>query len=244
MKRTFADLHLRVNPNDSAATVRMLNKAAVLGYKLVSVPLTPETSNEAIANLRRTCKDLGLDFTSRVDLHPRNQNELLSLLRKLRRKFEVICVLCDNKEVSRQAAKDRRVDLLNFPQVDYRNRFFDKAEAELASSALAALEVDVKPLLVLEGPARIRLLSSLRRELAVAHEFHLPMVVSSGVSEPWLMWKPRELAVLASLFGLLGNEGLDAVSENPFAIIARNREKLSSRFVAPGIRVVKEGKDC
>ena len=57
----------------------------------------------------------GLDLASRVDLRPRSQNELVGLLRRLRRRFEIICVLCESKEVARQAAKDRRVDLLNFP---------------------------------------------------------------------------------------------------------------------------------
>ena len=85
--------------------------------------------------------------------------------------------------MARQAAKDRRVDLLNFPSLDYHKRFFDRAEAELASGSLTALEVDVKPLLVLEGPSRVRLLMSLRREVAIAREFHVPIVVSSGMAE-------------------------------------------------------------
>jgi len=244
MKRTFADLHLRLNGKDQAATQLMLKKAAALGYKLVSVPCQPEMRAEETAKLKDSCKEVGMDFASRVNLRPRNPDELLSQLRRLRRKFEVICVLCENKEVARQAAKDRRVDLLSFPMLDFRRRFFDRAEAELASRSLATLEVDVKPLLVLEGPARVRLLSCLRRETAVAREFHLPVVVSSGSSEVSFLRKPREMAALASLFGLDGDAGLDAVSQNPSAIVRRNRGKLDGGFVAPGIRVVKEGKDC
>jgi len=244
MKHTFADLHLRVNWKDQAATARMVTKAAALGYALIAVPLAPETRTEEIAQLRITCSDVGLDFAARVNLHPRSQNELLSQLRKLRRKFEVVCVLCETKEVSRQAAKDRRVDLLNFPLLNYHGRFFDRAEAELASSALATLEVDVKPLLILQGPTRIRLLACLRREVAVAREYRLGVVVSSGVSEVMHLRKPREMAALASLFGLDSAAALEAVSENPVGIVRRNREKLSSGFVAPGIRVVKGGKDC
>ena len=56
------------------------------------------------------------------------------------------------------------------------------------------------------------------------------------------MRMPRDLASLAYLFGLDEAQALDAVSTNPAAIVERNREKLSSRFVAPGISVVKEGK--
>jgi ribonuclease P/MRP protein subunit RPP1 len=244
MKKTFADLHLRLNPRDSAAAWRIINKAAALGYRLVAVPFSPETREDETAQLRSMCNETKIDFASRVDIKPRNQNDLMHQLRRLRRRFEVVCVVCENKEVARQAAKDRRVDLLNFPSLDYHKRFFDRAEAELASNSLAALEIDVKPLLVLEGPARVRLLSSLRRETAIAREFHVPIVVSSGATTEMLLRKPREQAALAGLFDLSEVSALEAVSQNPVSIVKRNRQKLSSKFVAPGIRVIKEGKDC
>jgi RNase P/RNase MRP subunit p30 len=233
VKRVFADLHFCLNVKDAAATLRMVNKAAALGYGLVAVPLAPETRADEIARLRAVCSEAGVDFASRVDLRPRSQNELMSQVRRLRRKFEVVCVSCENKVVARQAAKDRRVDLLSFPLLDFRRRFFDRAEAELASNSLAALEV-----------VRVRLLSSLRREVAVAKKFHVPVVVSSGVARELLLRKPREMGVLSFLFGLDEVSGLDAVSQSPVALVERNREKLSSGFVAPGIRVVREGEDC
>lgn len=244
MKRTFADLHLRLNVIDHAATLRMINKAAALGYRLIGVPFAPETEANSIAMLRTICKEAKIDFASRIDLRPRTPNELTHQLRRLRRKFEVICVACDNKAVARQAAKDRRIDLLNFPSLDFHKRFFDNAEAELASNSLAALEIDVKQLLVLEGPTRIRVLSSLRREAAIASEFHVPIILSSGVSEERLLRKPREMAALGFLFGLDEISALEAVSQNPKSIVELNIKKLGSRFVAPGIRVIKEGKDC
>jgi len=244
MKRTFADLHLRLNPNETAVAQRVIAKAAALGYGLISVPFSPETRESEISSFRSVCNEVKVDFASRVDLVPRTRDQLMRLLRKLRRRFEVVCVACENKEVARQAAKDRRVDLLSFPSLDYRGRFFDWAEAELASSSIAALEVDVKPLLLLEGSARVRLLSCLRREVSIAREFHVPVVVSSGVGTEVLLRKPRELAAFVSLLGSDEVSALDAVSANPLAIVLRNREKLSRGFVAPGIRVVKEGRDC
>jgi ribonuclease P/MRP protein subunit RPP1 len=244
MTKVYADLHLRVDPKDQKATESALKRAADFGYNLISIPFTSDATSEEISKLKAACKDVGLDFVLRADVRPRNQNELMQLLRRLRRKFEVICVICDDKEVSRQAAKDRRVDLLNFPSLDYRKRFFDRAEAELASCSLAALEVDVKPLLLLSGPARIRFLSSLRREVATAKEFHVPLLISSGVGEERLMRMPKDMASLGYLFGFNEESALRAVSATPSGIVLRNREKLSPSFVAPGIRVVKEGKDC
>jgi len=244
MKKTFADLHLRLNVKDHTTALQVITKAAALGYRLIAVPFPPETRRDEVAKLKAVCNESKIDFASRIDLRPKTQNELMYQLRRLRRKIEIICVNCENKQVARQAAKDHRVDLLNFPLLDFRRRFFDRAEAELASNSLAALEIDVKPLLALEGPARIRFLSSLRREAAIAKEFHLPIVVSSGVSEAKLLRKPREMAALTFLFGLDKASALKAVSQEPAAIVKRNREKLSAKFVAPGIRVIKEGKDC
>jgi len=240
MRRCFCDLHLRVNPKDAQATQRLLEKAARLGYRKVSVPFSGEFDEAHAAALKAASKDLGLDFVLRADYKPRNQEDLMRFLRRYRRKLEVICVVCEGKELARQAAKDRRVDLINFSSLDYRKRFFDRAEAELASSNLAALEIDIKPLLVLEGPPRVRFLGCLRREVSIAREFHVPLVVSSGASEAALMRMPRDLASLGSLFGLGDVEALDAVSTNPATIVERNRKKLDHKFVAPGITIIKE----
>jgi RNase P/RNase MRP subunit p30 len=240
MKRIFTDLNLRLNPKDIASVRRVITKAAALGYGLVAVPLAPEIQETEISKFRVVCSEVKVDFASRVDLAPKTRDQLMRLLRKLRRRFEVICVACPNKEVARQAAKDRRVDLLSFPSLDYRSRFFDWAEAELASNSLAALELDVKPLLMLEGSARVRLLSILRREVSIANQYHVPVIVSSGVGTEMLLRKPRELAAFVSLLGLDETSALDAVSTNPSTIVLRNREKLSNGFVAPGINVVKD----
>ena len=241
MKRVFADLHLKVNPKETQACERAIQRAAKFGYRYIAVPFTFEPTTEEITNLKTFSKAVGIDLVLRADLRPRNENDLMTNLRRLRRKFDVIGVTCDDKDIARQAAKDRRVDLLSFASLDYRKRFFDRSEAELASSCLAAFEIDVKPLLVLDGPSRIRFISSLRREVAIAKDYGVPLVVSSGVSEEHLMRMPRDMASISYLFGLSEMEALEAISTNPVAIVLRNREKLGSRFVAPGISVVKEG---
>jgi RNase P/RNase MRP subunit p30 len=244
MKRIYADLHLRPNSKDLEYISQMINKASMLGYRVVALTFSSNLAEEEIRRLVDVSKEAKVDLASRVDLKPRTPEELIHGLRKFRRRFEIVAVVCDSKIVARQAAKDRRVDLLNFPSLDFRNRFFDRAEAELASNGLASLEIDIKPLLTYEGPARIRLLSNLRREAAIAKEFHVPIVVSSGVSDKTLMRKPKEVAALASLFDLDEASAIEAVSKNPIAIVKRNRDKLSSRFVAPGIRIIRRGKDC
>lgn len=244
MKRTYADLHLCPNPKDTAQTSNMINKAAKLGFRLIAIPLLPNASEKEIEGLRAVCDEAKVDLATRLDLKPRSPNELIDCLRKFRRRYEIIAVVCESKKVARQAAKDRRVDLLSFPSIDFHYRHFDLAEAELASTALASVEIDMKPLLTLEGRGRTRFLSSLRKEAAIAQAFHVPVVLSSGVSNESLMRKPQELVALSSLFDLDKTVALEAISKNSVALVKRNREKLDPRYVVPGIRIVRRGKDC
>jgi RNase P/RNase MRP subunit p30 len=246
MRRIFADINLQPNLNDLEQTKRMVFKASELGYRLIAVPMPPSPSlaEKYVQRLCSLCQEKTMDFASRLNLKPKTPKELLQHLRRFRRKFEIIAVTCGSKAVARQAAKDHRVDLLNFSSTDFRRRFFDKAEAELASNSQASLEIEIKPLLIMKGPARVRLLSALQREVAIAKDFHVPVVISSGATSELFMRKPLEMAALATLLDLDKPSALDAVSKNPLGIVKRNREKLSPRFVAPGIRLIRMGRDC
>ena len=145
---------------------------------------------------------------------------------------------CNTKEIARQAAKDRRVDLLQFSTTNLRLRFFDEQEAELASQAFSSLEIELTPLLQLTSYSRVNLLSHLRREARTALRYNVPIILSSGATDEQLMRGPRDYAALTTLFDLPLASALKALSENPLVTIERNREKLSRSYVAPGIRVV------
>ncbi len=237
----YVDLHLCVSLKDMEKTRKMIEKTRELGYIGVGIPLPNNVNSAEIEQLRKICSDSGLDFISRLDLAPRSAGELLSSLRRFRRKFEVLSVLCRSKPVARQAAKDRRVDLLAFSTTQFVNRFFDAAEAELASKASISLEIDMSALLSLEGFQRIRLLSSLRREVASAKNRRVPVVLSSGATDESQLRGAQDYLALTALFDLDSSIASNAFSENPSRLVKKNRLKLSPDFVAPGIRVVRRG---
>jgi RNase P/RNase MRP subunit p30 len=113
------------------------------------------------------------------------------------------------------------------------------AEAELASASSAAFEIDLAWLLSsLESRSGVSVFSRLRREVATAGSFGVPLVISSGASEPLLLRKPKDCAALTLLFGLDESRAKDALSINPGAIVERSRRKQSEDYVVPGVRVV------
>jgi ribonuclease P/MRP protein subunit RPP1 len=239
----FADLHLPLPISDHKQVETLIRRSAQLGYNLVGIPFPPNAEQDRIDRIRAICTEAGIDLATRVDLNPKTTHNLIRHLRTLRRKFELISVMCTSKPIARQAAKDRRVDLLSFAK-DPRERFFDLAEARLASKTSASLEIDMAPLLSLNSIPRIRLLSRLRREVETAKKFGVPIVVSSGARNSYLLKSPYDYAALTFLFDLPSPLRMPALSETPLAIVKRNRSKLGSDYVAPGIRIVKRGKDC
>lgn len=235
--KQFADLHLRVPIDNLPQAEKMICKALELGYKIVAIPFPCYVNQERVSKIEKICKDIGLDFATRVNISSRNSNELLHDLRKFRRKFEIVAVRCLIKDVARHAAKDRRVDLLQFSVTNMRQRFFDEQEAELASQALSSLEIELSPLLQLTRFSRVRLLSILRKEVAKAERVKVPIILSSGATDTQLMRGPYDYASLSTLFDLPLASAYRALSENPVLMVERNREKLNPDFVAPGIRI-------
>ncbi len=224
------DLHLR--PRSPEELEGMLRTASSMGYSGVGVFL------EGSKGIVKGGEASSLDLVSRVDLRPRNQNELLASLKGLRRRFEVVAVECASKAVARQAAKDHRVDILNFPSsIPARKRIgFDRQEAALASGANCAYEINASDLLN-RGPANAaKIISMMGREAENARRQDVPIVASSGAGSSLLMREPRALASLLDLLGIGEEEALEAVSKNPQRIVETNRGKLGPEFVAPGVR--------
>jgi RNase P/RNase MRP subunit p30 len=77
----------------------------------------------------------------------------------------------------------------------------------------------------------------------VANSKKVPIVLSSGATNMWLLRKPQDLASLGLLFGLDFPLALNALSDTPLGIAERNKRKLSPDYVAPGVSVIRR-RDC
>jgi len=234
--RRFIDLHLRQPDASMDELEQMLRFAAEVGYSGVALS-SKKPPSKRIGGL---CRELDLELISRVDLRPRSARELTAYLRRVRRRFEIVAVDCHSKGVARQAAKDHRVDILDFsPFVSTRSKVrFDRQEAVLASGANCAYEINVSDLIGKGSAVTARLLSIVRGEVENAKKHEVPVVVSSGASSCSLMREPRGLASLVDLVEIDEEESLDMISSIPWRIVEVNREKLAPGFVEPGVRVV------
>jgi RNase P/RNase MRP subunit p30 len=91
--------------------------------------------------------------------------------------------------------------------------------------------------------SRIRLLSTLRKEIIIAKKSNVPIILCSGANNQFLLRNPYDYSSMAILFDLDLGLALKGFSENAFQIIERNREKLCPDYIAPGIRIIRRNVD-
>ncbi|UCB59723.1 MAG: hypothetical protein JSW72_06225 [Candidatus Bathyarchaeota archaeon] len=242
--KQFADLHVCPNLDDKEELERIIRKASSLGCNLIGVSLPFRPRHKTINFLHRLCRDSCIDLATRIDLAPKSSKDLLESLRLFRRRFDLVAVNCSSKSIARQAAKDHRVDLLVFSSRNSHRRFFDLAEATLASQSVAALEVNMALLLGCRGFSRARLLSCLWREAEIARRVGVSIVICSGAIDEFGLRSRHDFVSLAALFGMNDATALNAISVAPQAIVTRNRGKLGSDYVSRGVRVVRKGRNC
>lgn len=233
----YIDLHIRKPANPDELRL-MLGYASKLGYQAVGL------ASSDSPRFRELGRELGVEVVTRIDLRPESVRGLLGALSGLRWKYEIVAVECTRKEVARQAAKDHRVDILNFsPSLNTRMKvWFDRQEATLASEARCALEINLSDILR-AGPLQCaKLLSIMRIEIENARRKDVPVIVSSGADSPMLMRGPREVIALLDLLSVEEVRGKEMISQNPLIILERNRAKMTPGFVSPGVRVVEDAR--
>jgi ribonuclease P/MRP protein subunit RPP1 len=219
------------------------------------IDLGVQPKEDSLESVIETAKQLGysrigvegnkksdiLDIVNRVDLNPRNQNELGKQLRKLRYKTEIIVVHCATRSVSRQAARDNRVDFCRFPiSGGKRIQYLDRRQAGLMRDSGAGYEVCVQELFVDDRVQLIKRIGIIRKSLNIALKYGLPVVASSGANDPNGLRGPHELASLLSLLGVDEEPAMDMVSTVPNGVIEENRAKLGPNFIAPGVWIIDE----
>ncbi len=222
--REFVDLSLK--PKAETEIGLMLNKAKELGYTAVG--------------MKNTTSDL-IDVINRVDLYPRNQNELGKHLMKLRKRTEIIVVHCMSKSVARQAAHDRRVDLIRFPvdRTTKKRLYLDRRQAGMMRDTGAGFEVSIKDLLVDDRRLLAKRIVTIKKSLDIAIKYGLPVVASSGAEDRYGLRDPHGLAALMGLLGVDSEPALDMVSTIPMRLVADNREKLKDSFIMPGVWLIE-----
>ncbi len=216
---------------------KILEIISELGFSVICVSLDVKDRRYIFEEIKKKAENFNLELYRRIDLSPKNVEDLKNKLRQFRRKCEILSVKCVEKKICTWAARDRRVDILNFPSFEYLKNFTEST-ANLAVEGETAIEIWFKQFLGVRGIKRARLIAETRRVAKIALEKGVKIVIDSGAGNIFEMRAPRELGALGYLLDIPEKHMELAISETPLNIIKTNLCKLSPNFVLPGVEIV------
>ncbi len=242
MRRRFYDLLVSADilTRDALERVRDLGFAGVgASISAHSLAASPERVLELVEGVRRAGEEVGLDVVARLTVStPMGEGALKRLLRKWRRRFEVISVHAVNRQVTAFASRDTRVDVVTLlpgsrllrGDLDYMRDFGKRVELLLA------------PLQSGSCDERASALAYALESIEMLKKAGVTLVFSSGAVSIDQLRDPRSMAALLSTLGLSPEQALDALSRNAAELVAEAREKLRGVVPVRGVRVITRGR--
>jgi len=143
----------------------------------------------------------------------------------LRDRAAFLAVHGGDEKINRAACEDPNVDLLAHP---HRGRAgIGVAGAKAARDNQVAIALDLSSMIILRGPARVRWMETVRRDLNLIEKFDLPLMMTTGARSHLDLRSPRDLTALAGLLGLDRERALEALAL-PESILDLNRRRWTS----------------
>lgn len=223
------------HPDGDSTAARYALTAADYGFDGVVVRAV-----DAAPDYDRFAGAYGVDVVDAVEVVADDPASASGAVGNFRPKHDLVLVRGGTDRVNRFAVEQERVDVLTRPMDDEGD--FNHVLARAAADNDVAVEFDFGPVLRSEGGQRVRALQNLRKLRELVDHYDTPFVVSATPSSHLELRAQRELKAVGETVGFDAADvaaGLQAWGD----IAARNRERRSESFVAPGVELSGPGEE-
>lgn len=229
----FYDLNVHSQLDFADSPNRMVLEAKKLGYSGIclssinpgNVIFSPDISTSLINNF---------DVYTGIEIKEDNVAKMKKNVVRLREKCDIIIVGGGFEEINRAALEDGKVDILSHSTS--RGSPLNHILAKAAADNGVALDFDPDTIIMQRGGNRIKILTSLRKNVQLARKYDVPMIITSNAKSHYDLRGPREMMALGMIMGMSQNEALQALSSVPQAIIKRN---LDPNRIMDGVEVLE-----
>lgn len=221
---------VHAHPDGDSTVARFAATAASVGYDGVVVrsrsDARPEFDRGAVV------EEYGVDVVSGVELDADDRSHASGALADLRAAATVLVVRGGTPDLNRFVAESPRVDVLAGPMRG--DGDINHVVVKAADRNSVHLEFDFSRVLRASGGERVQALRGLRKLRELVEHYGAPYVVSADPSSHLQVRAPRELLAVGEAVGFDRDQirtGLAAWGD----VAARNRERTSEEFIAPGV---------
>lgn len=219
MSRYF-DLHIQFEDDDVRSLTALAEVAGRYGYSGAVImrhvdadaPYRPDKADNVQINH-------DFRFFYGVEIVAHNISELKAMIKKYRSGVDVIAVHGGDEKINRAALEKPGVDMLAHPEKGPSNGL-NHVLARLATKNNIVIEFSINTLINSRGGERSRALAHMEDNLRLSRKYKSPVVLTSNARSIYGLRAPREMIALAGLFGMTREEGEEALSVAPAAILS------------------------
>lgn len=174
-----------------------------------------------------------IDLVDGLEVTSEDTSVVSGAVSNYRRETTVILVRGETQSINRYAVETPAVDVLRDPTGG--NGDVNHVLVKAAAANDVFLEVNLGSVLRSSGGPRVQTLRNLRKLRELIEAFDAPYVVSTDPVTHFHVRAPREIVAVGEEIGFSTSQIRDGLAAWE-TIVERNRDRLSDRYVAEGVR--------
>jgi ribonuclease P/MRP protein subunit RPP1 len=213
---------------------RSIDLSGRLGWNGAGLLTRPENFEQMKKQIKKLKIPEHFDVVAGLVIEAKKPARIRRAVTKMRKQTELLVVLGGDTEINRAAVETAGVDILLNPWFKRQDPGINHITARFAAENNVAIGFGFSRLLHSYGRSRATLLSNMVKAAEFVRKYKAPFTLTSGALSKWDLISPSDMASLGRVLGFSDPEIKKAISDD---IVKRNREKLSGKWLQPGVKV-------
>ncbi len=238
---SYFESRLRLNFKDFIDIKKKVQLSEKLG--IMNLILEPIDIKEKINQdlKERIINETNIKIHFRVNLKIKSLKEYKTYLNKFNNFPDIFSIETLNKDIQLQAAKDSRVDIISFSNIDIL-KSLSPGVISLTKQNNSFIEFSLAPIMTRNKAFQSKNFRILFRSLQLAKKMKANYIISGNFNNYFDLRHPRALiSICNSLLGLSLIEAKTAFRENPKKILLRVKDRMNESIIESGVKLIKGG---
>ncbi|MFX1233833.1 MAG: RNase P subunit p30 family protein [Promethearchaeota archaeon] len=238
---SYFEARLKVNFNNFEEVRRKIEFCELLGIKnLILEPLN-NSKKIKVDDLKKAKNLTQSKVYFRFNLRVSNPKEFKKIIKAYNNFPYILSLETDNKEVQIQAAKDSRIDILSFSELDI-IKTVTKGVISLVKQNNAFIEFSLSPLMTKNKVLQSKTFRNLYRFTQLILNLRPNYIISGNFSELYNLRNPRNLlSICHTLLEMPLNDARKGFSTNVQLLLDRVGQRVDKNVIMDGVKIVKGG---
>jgi len=236
---SYFESRLKVNFERSEDIFKKLKLCEILGIK--NIILEPNKDMNEISNLIKNNieKNFRLNIYYRFNLSPKNLTEFKKKIKNYNNYEEIISVESDDREIQIYAARDSRVDILSFSDINIL-KTLTPGVISLVKQNNSFIEFSLAPIMEKNKQIQSKNFRNLYRFIKLVLKLKVNYIISGNFENKFDFRNPRALiSVCHTLLGMSLKEAKKGFRDYPRLLLNRVKNRLDKTYLEKGVRIIK-----